>query len=116
MKHRTLTSRHSISNDHLIVKIKVAFDKGHGKTFESDVCSLLDAIGVRPGTACSPLEEREAFDVCLVHFDEEELAPPNLTRGVVEFGVPTSIVPAECGLPLAIAVATYGSVYAFVRE
>lgn len=113
MNHSHLISRRTLEDDHLIVKIKVAFDKPK-QTFEQNVSSLLDAIGVRPGTAFSDCDEY--VDIQLIHFDEEDSPPPELTRGTVEFGIPTTAVPAECGFPLAMAMATYGSVYSFVRE
>lgn len=113
MKHSHLITRRTLEDDHLIVKVKVAFDKSK-KTFEQNVSSLLDAIGVRPGTAFSDCDE--FVDIQLVHFDEEDYPPPELTRGTIEFAIPATALPVECGFPLAMAIATYGSVYSFVRE
>lgn len=114
MHHRDLVSRSSVDKDHILVTLKVGFAKGN--TFERNVTALLDAIGIRPETVTQEGAHHERLDLSLVHFDEEESLPTDLSRGVVEFAVPAAIIPPDCGLPLVLAVAAYGSAYSFVRE
>jgi ribulose 1,5-bisphosphate carboxylase large subunit-like protein len=111
MSRRPILSRHSL-DDHAIVKVRLAFDPASNHSFHDLVAELVDATGVLPGTtpALDP-----SFDLALVGVDEDEYSTSG-KRGTAEFAIPQSVLPESGALPLLIAIATYGSVYRFVRE
>jgi ribulose 1,5-bisphosphate carboxylase large subunit-like protein len=111
MSYRPILSRHTLP-DHAIVKVRVAFDPSSKQSFHDLVAELVDAIGVLPGT--TPAAE-SPLDISLVGVDEDTYSTSG-RRGTAEFAIPQAVLPAAGALPLLLAIATYGSVYRFVRE
>jgi ribulose 1,5-bisphosphate carboxylase large subunit-like protein len=113
MSSRPILSRHSLP-DHAIVKIRVAFDPASSRGFHELVAELVDATGVVPGTS-PPYAASTQVDLALVSVDEDIYSSSG-KRGTAEFAIPEKVFCEKGSLPLIIAIATYGSVYRFVRE
>ncbi len=118
MSTRPMLSRYALGPDHVFVRVRVAFHANAKRSFHESVSELIDSIGVLPGTAprvgISPGSGQ--LDLSLVSAEEDDPNGAGASRGIVEFAVPTAVLPEEGAIPLMLAIATYGSVYRFVRE
>ncbi len=114
MAQQRLCSPHSLG-DHALVKVRVAFAADDDRTFYESVGELVEAIGVRKDTSLAGAADHR-WDLHLVNIDEDDYSSPGARRGTAEFAVPTGVLPVDGAVPLMLSIATYGSVYRFVRE
>jgi ribulose 1,5-bisphosphate carboxylase large subunit-like protein len=114
-----LAARRLVQDDHILLKLRVAFDLGLGRAFPENVRELVCEIASRvpttqPGHSLDPMTDDCGIKV--VSLDEDGDDHTDANSGTVELAIPLAVAPAQFGLPLLLAIAGYGSVFASVRE
>lgn len=121
MNQLKLYSQSLISEDHIIVVVKVGFCLKHIKVFTEGVVQLIDIIGFGNSKRYKDEDSilRENYTIKVITYDEN-LNDYNVdnysTKGVISFAVPITICTIETGIPQIISTIMYPSVYSFICE
>jgi hypothetical protein len=104
----------TVEADFVRIKARMSLSGEFCGSFEEGAARLLDEVGPRPTTVPPGIESQQA--TVLIECDTEEPVLAGTHRGLIEFGVNSTELPAGVGLPLILALASYVSAYVYVRE
>jgi len=121
MNQLTLYSQTLISDDHIIVTLKVGFCLDNVKEFTQGVIDLIDTIGYGSSKRYTDedIKLREKYAIKVITYDEDinsYNADNYSSKGLVQIGIPISVCTQETGIPQIISTIMYPSVYAFICE
>src|SRR5438105_4924180 len=108
-----LTPRRLLHDDHIIVRLRIGFTKQTELSFTENVVDLVNQIS---GQTLASNPTARSLRLKVISCDEDGGDESDANCGSIELAIPAAAAPSEHGLPLILAIASFGSVFAHVNE
>lgn len=120
MKKPIIVSLANVSEDHIVVTLKIGFILEKCGSFFEGVSQLLETIsyGGKGEFKAERTNAREEYQVKVIGFENDEFATINgfETTGRIQIAIPLKLCPVSLGIPQILSVSMYASVYSFISE
>lgn len=120
MKRLKIVSLSNVSNDHILVKLKIGFKLEKSESFADGVNKLIETIsyGGRGEFEAERKDAREEYQIKTVGFEDDgEISiKGNDITGRVEIAIPLKLCTPNQGIPQILSTVMYASVYSFITE
>jgi ribulose 1,5-bisphosphate carboxylase large subunit-like protein len=118
MRKPLIVSITNVSEDHIIVKLRVGFLLDNSESFSDGVIKLIDTIsyGGKGDFESERSGAKYEYQIKTIGFENDGNAKGNEVTGRIQIAIPVKLCPPSIGIPQILSAIMYASVYSFITE